>query len=75
MKIVSSLLLLITLASVLIAASDEILLDPIPKPVTNNAVASYNGRGGWTLYSFMGLGGGKDWKAVTNATYSMVASS
>lgn len=74
MKSALTLFLLVAFASVLIAASQpEIELDPIPQPLTNNAVASYNGRGGLTLLSFMGITNGKDWKAVTNAAYSMVA--
>ena len=74
MKRALSLLMLAALASVLIAASEpEIELDPIPQPLTSNAVAGYNGRGGLTLLSFMGISSGKDWKAVTTATYSMVA--
>ena len=74
MKSALSLLLLAQLAGILLAASEpEIELDSIPQPVTNNAVAGYNGRGGLTLLSFMGISSGKDWKAVTTATYSMVA--
>lgn len=74
MKTALSLLLLAGFAGVLLAASEpEIELDPIPQPVTNNAVAAYNGHGGLTLVSFMGISSGKDWKAVTTATYSMVA--
>src|ERR1043166_3947831 len=74
MKRALSLLLLASFAGILLAASEpEIELDPIPQPLTNNAVAAYNGRGGLTLVSFMGISSAKDWKAVTNNTYSMVA--
>src|SRR6185312_12440492 len=68
-----SLLLLASFAGILLAAEPDIELDSIPEPVTNNAVAAYNGRGGLTLVSFMGISSGKDWKAVTTNTYSMVA--
>jgi len=61
MKTALSLLLLAGFAGVLLAASEpEIELDPIPQPVTNNAVAAYNGHGGLTLVSFMGISSGKD---------------
>ncbi len=74
MKSVLSVLLLTALAIVLVAASGpDFELDPIPQPLTNNAVAGYNGHGGLILLSFMGVSSGKDWKAVTNAAYSMVA--
>ncbi len=74
MKSALAVLLLAACAVVLLAASgSEIELDPIPQPLTNNAVAGYNGHGGLTLLSFMGIGSGKDWKAVTTAAYSMVA--
>jgi N-acetylneuraminic acid mutarotase len=52
-----------------------VTLDPLPLPLTNNAVASFNGSGGLLLVSFMGIGAGKTWKSVTNATYAMVAGS
>ena len=74
MKRALNLFLLVTLATVLIAASEpDIELDPIPQPLTSNAVAGFNGHGGLTLFSFMGVSSGKDWKSVTNAAYSMVA--
>ncbi len=74
MKSAFTVLLLAIGAGVVLAASEpEIELDPIPQPLTNNAVAGYNGHGGLTLLSFMGISSGKDWKAVTNAAYSMVA--
>ena len=74
MKRALSVFLLAAFAGVLLAASEpEVELDPLPQPLTNNAVAGYNGRGGLRLVSFMGISSGKDWKAVTNAAYSMVA--
>ena len=50
-----SLLLLATLAGVLLAASEpDIDLDPISQPLTNNAVAAYNGHGGAYVYFLHG---------------------
>jgi N-acetylneuraminic acid mutarotase len=69
-------LLLIVLTGVLWAASEqEVELDPLPVPLTNNAVTSFNGPGGLQFASFMGITSGKTWKEVSNAAYSMLASS
>src|SRR5262249_21698862 len=40
----------------------------LPAPVTNNAVAVVKVKGEELVYSLMGLGPQKDWKAVTNAS-------
>jgi N-acetylneuraminic acid mutarotase len=76
MKQAFSLLVLLAIAGVLsAAATPEFTFDPIPVPLTNNAVASFNGAGGLQLVSFMGIGPAKTWKSVTNATYALVAGS
>lgn len=46
-------------------------LQALPAPVTNNAVAVVRVRGEELVYSLMGLGPQKDWKAVTNASYAL----
>jgi N-acetylneuraminic acid mutarotase len=74
MKSALTVFLLSIFVGVLLAASEsDVELDSLPQPLTNNAVAGYNGRGGLNLVSFMGISSGKNWKAVTNATYSMIA--
>jgi len=46
-------------------------MQPLPAPVTNNAVAVVKVSGEELVYSLMGLGPQKDWKAVTNASYAL----
>jgi N-acetylneuraminic acid mutarotase len=46
-------------------------VQPLPAPVTNNAVAVVKVSGEELVYSLMGLGPEKDWKAVTNASYAL----
>ena len=41
----------------------------LPAPVTNNAVAAVGQDGGWSIYSFNGLGPGKQWRDVSNVAY------
>lgn len=41
-------------------------LQPLPSPVTNNAVASVRVEGQDLVYSFMGLGADKKWNGVSN---------
>ncbi len=50
-------------------AADE--LQPLPVPLSNNAVAGIRVNGQLLLYSFMGIGPQKDWKSVTNASYAL----
>lgn len=45
-------------------------LDPLPIPVSNNAVAGVKAKG-YFLYSFMGIGAKKTWDAVTNNAYAL----
>ena len=59
---------LMVLAGLLLAA-EEPEFDPLPAPVSNNAVATVKSRGEWLLYSFMGIGAKKTWDSVTNDAY------
>ena len=54
-------------ASVLAAEEPE--FDPLPAPLSNNAVATIKSRGEWLLYSFMGIGAKKTWDSVSNDAY------
>ena len=53
----------------LVFATDE--LQPLPVPLSNNAVAGIRVNGQLLVYSFMGIGPQKDWKSVTNASYAL----
>ena len=44
---------------------------PLPVPLTNNAVAAVRIDGQLLVYSLMGVGAQKNWKAVTNAAYAL----
>ncbi len=46
-------------------------LDPIPAPVSNNAVAVSYGDAGTKIFSFMGIGAKKTWDAATNNAYEL----
>ncbi len=50
-------------------AADEPKLDPLPVPLTNNAVAVVKSRGSIMMYSVMGMGAKKTWDATTNSGY------
>jgi N-acetylneuraminic acid mutarotase len=45
-------------------------VDPLPVPLSNNAVASLKTHKAFHIFSFMGIGAKKTWDAVTNAGYS-----
>jgi N-acetylneuraminic acid mutarotase len=45
--------------------------DPLPIPVSDNAVTSVKSRGSLLLFSLMGIGPKKTWDAVSNAAYSL----
>src|SRR5712691_4725401 len=62
--------LLIAFAELLFAAPLP-KFDPLPAPLSNNAVASVKSRGSLLLFSLMGLGPKKTWDATTNAAYSL----
>jgi N-acetylneuraminic acid mutarotase len=48
-------------------------VDPLPDPVSNNAVAMLKVRGQLLLYSFMGIGAKKTADAITNTAFSLDA--
>jgi len=50
-------------------------VEPLPDPVSNNAVAILRTHGDLELFSLMGLGAKKTWDSVTNAAYDLDASS
>ncbi len=64
-------LLISTLLLLVLAAAAEEQYQPLPSPVTNNAVAAVRIDGQLLVYSFMGLGPQKSWSAVTNAAYAL----
>src|SRR5579862_4358595 len=69
MKKRSAIILLVALAGVLFAADS--VVDPIPDPVSNNAVALQKVHGQLLLFSFMGMGPKKTWDAITNSAFSL----
>jgi N-acetylneuraminic acid mutarotase len=68
-KLVAFFVLLIF--SGIIFAASEPKIQPLPAPVSNNAVASLRTRGQSFVFSFMGIGPKKTWDAITNAAYSL----
>jgi hypothetical protein len=52
-------------------AAEEPKLEPLPAPVSNNAVAISHDEGGAKIFSFMGIGPKKTWDAVTASTYEL----
>jgi len=61
--------LVIALGGLGFAASD-LKIEPIPEPVSNNAVASLRRHGDLILFSFVGIGPKKTWDAVSHAAFS-----
>jgi N-acetylneuraminic acid mutarotase len=61
---------LILLGGSLLAA-DRPKLEPLPVPLSNNAVASVKSRGSLLLYSMMGMGPKKTWDAASNSAYML----
>lgn len=50
-------------------------VEPLPEPVSNNAVAILKLHGQFELFSLMGIGPKKTWNAVTNVAYELDAGS
>jgi hypothetical protein len=50
-------------------------VEPLPDPVSNNAVAILKLHGQFALFSLMGIGPKKTWDAVTNLAYELDAGS
>jgi len=63
-------LLYLCAASALYAA-EEPKLNPLPAPVSNNAVAISHDEGGARIFSFMGIGPKKTWDAITTSAYEL----
>ncbi len=57
------------LAAILAMGADE--LQPLPAPLSNNAVTGIRVNGQVLVYSFMGIGPQKTWQSVTNAAYAL----
>lgn len=51
--------------------SEELKLNPLPAPVSNNAVAISHDSGGAKIFSFMGIGAKKTWDAISTSAYEM----
>src|SRR5437773_8836649 len=67
-------LLLVTSSGILLAAADA-KFQPLPAPVSNNAVALLKSHAGLLLFSFMGMGPKRTWGAITNTAYAIDAES
>jgi hypothetical protein len=70
MKTYSGFFLLIVLSG-LLSAAPRPKFDPLPMPMSNNAVASVKSRGTLLLFSLMGIGPKKTWDAISNTAYSL----
>ena len=57
------------IVSAMLFAASEIKLDPLPAPLSNNAVAQVKSRGALYIFSMMGIGPKKTWDAISNAAY------
>ena len=64
---------LLALHGLLFAATESV--EPLPEPVSNNAVAILKVKGQLDLFSLMGMGPKKTWDAVTNEAHELDASS
>src|SRR5581483_8428170 len=70
MKTYSAFAILLLAGSLLFAAALP-QVQPLPAPVSNNAVASLKVKGSLVLFSFMGIGAKKTWDAITSSAYSL----
>ena len=52
-------------------AADEAKFSPLPRPISNNAVAISHDSGDSRIFSFMGIGPKKTWDAVTGSSYEL----
>ena len=69
MRTIGILLAVITAALGTAFSQEE--LQPLPIPLTNNAVTSVKVEGQTLVYSFMGLASTKNWDAVKNTAYAL----
>ena len=65
------LLILALVLDVTSAMAAEEQLQPLPVPVSNNAVVGIKVNGQLLVYSMMGLGSKKSWNSVTSACYAL----
>jgi N-acetylneuraminic acid mutarotase len=63
--------LLPTLLGGLLFAAELPKFDPLPVPLSNNAVASVKSRGSLLVFSIMGMGPKKTWDATSNTAYEL----
>lgn len=66
-----ALVFLLWFASVLALTAEEAKFEPLPAPLSNNAVASLKFNGRIHIYSFMGIGAKKTWDSISNASYDL----
>jgi N-acetylneuraminic acid mutarotase len=66
-----TILLMAALLLAVTAAGAEEQYQPLPVPLTNNAVAAVRINGQLLVYSLMGLGAKKGWSSVSNAAYGL----
>src|SRR5215475_1765846 len=74
MRIASAGIATVVIGLAAVGIPSRVLAEPLkslPAPVTNNAVAVVKVSGEELVYSLMGLGPQKDWKAVTNASSAL----
>jgi hypothetical protein len=50
--------------------AEEVKLEPLPAPISNNAVASLKTDRTY-LFSFMGIGTNKTWNEIQNSAYQL----
>jgi len=62
---------LLILIDGLLFAADLPKFEPLPVPLSNNAVASVKSRGSLLLYSMMGMGPKKTWDAASTSAYML----
>ena len=72
MKKTSACILLLLVSGLLSAAADS-AVEPLPEPVSNNAVAMLKVHGQLLLFSFMGIGSKKTADTITNTAFSLDA--
>lgn len=69
-KLCAAICAVVILAGLLLGAS-KAPFQPLPAPVSSNAVAALKTHGRLMLFSFMGIGAKKTWDAVTNSAYAL----
>ena len=70
MKYCAAVIFLVLIGALLVFAAAP-QFPPLPHPVSNNAVATLKVKGSEEVFSFMGIGPEKTWKAITNTAYSL----